>query len=289
MPLKTLLFFFLSLHLFADIDLKSNYYVDTKTVMLSDVVEDTKEDIQLFKIDENRYSIRVKSKKLLQILQNNGIQNYNSKHSYIQFTKKSSINVDNIKAAIKKEYEDKYKKIDIQSISVKPRGYLSNLPQNYKTVISPKTHLFNSGTIYIKTDEKKKIFFNYKIAAKVEVYEARKEIKKGTELSNINCKKKSIILDKFRARPLQSIVKGNLESKHRIKAGTVLTKRDVQGLYLVKRGSDVNVALKSSTLSISFSGKALQNGRFGDSIKVLKSNGTKIKVLVTGRHRAEVR
>lgn len=289
MPLKILLFLFLSLHLFADIGLKSNYYVDSKSIMLSDVVENTKEDIQLFKIDENRYSIRVKSKKLLQVLKNNGIQNYSSKHSYIQFTKKSPINVDKIKSALKKEYEERYNKIDIESIFVEPRGYLSNLPDNYETVISPKTHLFNSGTIYIKTDERKKLFFNYKVVAKVEIYEARKEIRKGIELSNINCKKKSIILNKFRARPLQSIEKGTLESKHRIKVGTVLTQRDVQGLYLIKRDSDVNVALNSSALSISFSAKALQNGRLGDNIKVLKSNGRKIKVIVTGRHRAEVK
>lgn len=289
MPLKILLLLSLSFHLLADTQLRSNYYVTSKNIMLSDVVKNTKKDIQLFKIDENRYSKRVKAKTLLHILKNNGIRDYKSKHRYIQFTKKSPINLDKIKSAIQKEYETKYNKISIESISVKPRAYLQRLPKSYEIVVSPKDYLSSSGIIYIKTDEKKKIFFNYKIVAKVEIYEARKEIRKGTELSNINCKKNSIILNKFRAKPLQNIKKGTLESKHRIKAGTILTQRDAQGLYLVRRGSNVNVALNSATLSISFSANALQSGRYGESIEVLKSNGTKIKVLVTGKHRAEVK
>jgi len=289
MPLKTLLLIFLSLHLFANTELQSNYYVDSKNIMLSDIVKNTKKGTLLFKIDANRYSKRVKAKKLLQILKKNGIDNYSAKHAYVQFTKKSPINVDKIKSAIQKEYEDKYTNITIKSISVKPRSYLKTLPEKYKIIISSKSHLSNSGIIYIATDEKKKIFFNYKVVAEVEIYKARKEIKRGSELSHINCKKNSIILDKFRARPLQTIKKGTLESKHKIKAGTILTQRDVQGLYLVKRGSNVNVALNSSTLSISFSAKALQDGRYGDSVGVQKSNGTKIKVFVTGKHRAEVK
>lgn len=289
MLLKTLLFLLLSFYLSANDVLKSNYYVESKEIMLSDIVKNPKEDTQLFQIDENRYSLRVKSKKVLQVLKNHGFENYSSKKPYIQFTKKSTINLDKIKNAIKTEYKKRYEKIDITSITVEPRGYLSSMPESYKTVLSAKSHLSNHGTLYIKTDERKKIFFNYKIVAKVEVYEARKELKKGTELSNLNSKKNSIILDKFRAQPLQTLKEGTLESKRRIKKGTVFTQRDVEGLYLVKRGSSVNIALKSSSLSISFSAKALQNARLGDTIKVLKSNGTKVKVLVTGRHRAEVR
>jgi len=289
MPLKILLFIFLSLHLFADMQLKNNYYVDSKKIMLSDIVENTKGDVQLFKIDKNRYSLRIKAKKLLKILKKNGVNGYSSQYSYIQFTKKSSINVNKIKSAIQREYEDKYSNIIIKSISVKPRTYLEKLTENYVTVLSPKSYLSKSGTLYIKTDDKKKIFFNYKIIAQIEVYETKKEVKKGTELSNLNCKKKSIILNKFRALPLQKLEKGTLESKHRLKAGSVLTQRDTQGLYLVKRGSDVNVILKSSSLYISFSAKALQSGRYGDNIKVLKNNGTKIKVFVTGKNRAEAR
>ncbi len=289
MPLKILLFLFLSINLFADIYLKSNYYVKDREVMLSSVVKNVKSDIKLFTIDKSRYSKRVKSKEMLKILKLHGIKEYKSKHAYVQFTLKSPISTAKIKNEIEKFYKEQYKQIKIKNISVEPRSYMEVLPNSYETVLKSKSHLFKNGTLYIKTDENKKIFFNYKIVAEIVVYEAKDEIKRNSELSKFNCKKKSIILDKFRAMPLQKIVKGTMQSKHKIKQGAILTTRDVQGLYLVKRGSNVNVVLNSSNLAISFSAKAQQDGRYGDVITVMKSSGKKIMVRVTGKRRAEVR
>ena len=289
MPLKILLFLFLSINLFADIYLKSNYYVKDREVMLSSVVKNVKSDIKLFTIDKSRYSKRVKSKDMLKILKSHKIKEYKSKHSYVQFTLKSPINTAKIKNEIEKFYKEQYKQIKIKNISVEPRSYMEILPNSYETVLKSKSHLFKNGTLYIKTDENKKIFFNYKILAEIVVYTAKDEIKRNSELSKFNCKKKSIILDKFRAMPLQKIVKGTMQSKHKIKQGAILTTRDVQGLYLVKRGSNVNVVLNSSNLAISFSAKAQQDGRYGDVITVMKSSGKKIMVRVTGKRRAEVR
>ena len=288
MPLKILFLLLLSVSLFSDVYLKSNYYVKDRGVMLSTLVEGTKEDMQIFTINKNKHSKRVTSKKVLQILQSYGINDYKSKHSYIQFTKKSPINSEKIKNAIKKVYKEKYAYINIKRITVEPRSYTITLPKHYETILKSKSHLSNNGTLYIKTDNKKKIFFNYKIDAKIVVYEAKKDIKRNVELSNVNSKKKSIILDKFRAMPLQNMQKGTLQSTHNIKRGTILTARDAQGLYLVKRGSNVNVTLNSSNLAISFSAEALQNGRFADIITVMKRNGKKVKVRVTGKRRAEV-
>ena len=257
--------------------------------MLSNIVKNPKEDVQLFHIDKSRYSKRVKSKDIIKMLQSYGIKDYKSKHYYVQFKKKSPINSEKIKNAIEKVYKEKYTHIKIKNISVEPRSYTTTLPQNYEIIFKSKSHLAKDGTLYIKTNNKKKIFFNYKIDAEIIVLEAKKDIKRNIELSNINCKKKSIILDKFRAMPLQNIIKGTLQSTHNIKQGTILTTRDAQGLYLVKRGSNVNVTLSSSNLAISFSAEALQNGRAGDIITVMKHNGKKIKVRVTGKRRAEVR
>ncbi len=288
MPLKILLFLFLSINLFADIYLKSNYYVEDKEIMLSHVVKNVNNDIKLFSIDERRYSKRVKSKDMLKILKSHGFKEYKSKHAYIQFTKKSPIDTTKIKNAIEKIYREKYKNIDIKTIFVEPRSYLATLPNSYEIVLKSKSHLSRNSTLYIKTDENKKIFFNYKIIAEIKVYTAKDEIKRNAELSNVNCKKKSIILDKLRAMPLQNISKGTLQSKHKLKQGAILTTRDVQGLHLVKRGSNINVTLNSSNLAISFSAKAQQDGRYGDVITVLKNSGKKIRVRVTGKRRAEV-
>ncbi|RLA76875.1 MAG: flagella basal body P-ring formation protein FlgA, partial [Epsilonproteobacteria bacterium] len=86
MLLRILLLLFVSVGLFADVYLKSNYYVNGKEIMLSNILKNPKEDVQLFHIDKSRYSKRVKSKQVIQILNSHGIKDYKSKHSYIQFT-----------------------------------------------------------------------------------------------------------------------------------------------------------------------------------------------------------
>jgi flagella basal body P-ring formation protein FlgA len=89
--------------------------------------------------------------------------------------------------------------------------------------------------------------------------------------------------------PIQNINKSTIQTKHRLKDGTVLTKRDVIGLFLVKRGSNVNVILNNLNISISFSAKAVQNGRYGDTVSVIRHDGKKLKAVVTGKNTVEIK
>jgi len=65
--------------------------------------------------------------------------------------------------------------------------------------------------------------------------------------------------------------------------------RDVSELDLVRRGERVNIFINDANIEISFSAKALQNGKLGSIIEVLNQEGKRIKVIVTGKNRAEVR
>ncbi len=268
---------------------ESNYFVKDDFVMLSDVVSNPNKDVKLFDIDANRHTKRIKEEDLLKRLQDLGYTSFSPKHNYIQFSKKSPISVEKLKNYVQNFYENKYTNITIQNISVEPRSYIEKLPALYEIGSDDDIHLKNSGIIFLETLQNKKIFFNYTIRAKVEVIQARDEMKRSTELSNINTQKESIILDKFRAMPLQNIEAHTLELKHRVKAGRVLTSRDVVGLYLIRRGSKVNVTLLDGRVIISFLAEASQNGRYGENISVVKSDGTKIKVVVTGKNKAEMR
>ena len=284
-----MLFLFLSSNLFSSNYLKSEYLIKNDYVLLSDIEKHTKKDVILFHLETNMHSLRVKSKTLLNTLKKHEVVNYASRHSYVQFSKQSPINVDKIKNALKEEYLKNYPSIVIKNINVHPRGYLDSLPQTYEVGINGKMHLSDSGILYIKTKDNKKIFFNYEVMAKVEVILARVEIQKGQELSNINTTKNSIMLAKFRAPPLQSFKNGALQSKHRIKSGTVLTSRDITGLLLVKKGSNVNVSFYNAGISISFSAVASRGAKLGQSVYVTNSNGKKIKVVITGRNKARIK
>jgi len=257
--------------------------------MLSDIVHVKQEnDKKLFDIDTYRHSKRIKRDELLNTLQKYGYDDFTSKHSYIQFTKKSPIDTTFIQQKVKNLYKKKYREIKISSVKIIPTHYLEQLPKRYTVVFNQRAQLSNKGVVYIKTDDNKKIFFNYHLNAVIVVLTARVNIQKDSELQSINTRKKSIILHKFRAMPLQSLHVGKYQAKHNIKANTVLTNRDVIRLYVIKRGTNISVTLKSEGINIFFSAKALQNGRVGDIISVKQRNGKVLKARVLGKNKAEI-
>ncbi len=91
------------------------------------------------------------------------------------------------------------------------------------------------------------------------------------------------------AKPIQNINANALQGKHRIKKGRIITTRDVELLSLVKKNSFINVSLDSKNMSISFSAKALQSGKLGDTITAQKTDGKRLKVKIIGKNKAEVR
>ena len=275
---------------FAANNIQRNYYITNDFIMLSDIVHVNKiNDKKLFTIEKNRHTKRIQRKELLKILQKNGFNNYTSKYSYIQFTKKSPIDTGFIQKSIKKFYSQKYKNIKISAINVIPMHYLEKLPKKYSVHFNSRAYLSKKGILHIKTDDNKETFFKYKISATVPVLIARKNIKKDEELTNINTKKKSIILDRFNAMPLQDLYKSKYQAKFTIKVNDIITKRDVIGLYLVKRGANINVSLNTAGIDIFFSAKALQNARLGESISVMRRDGKRIRVIIVGKNRAEVK
>ena len=292
MNIKTVLLFLLfPLLLYSQNILQKEYYINNDFVMLSDIVKNTKaNDKKILDIKSNRHTLRIYSKELQKILSKAGYKNYAPLHrGYIQFTKRSPINKQEFNSAIKKYYRKQYPTIKISSIEVEPMIYTESLPPSYIIKFEKKQYLSNIGTLYIETPEHKKTFFHYLIRAKVSVYISKHEIKKGVQLNNGNCKKNSIMLEKFRAMPIQSLNADSYQSRHHIRVSKVLTQRDVIQLDLVKRGSMVNVFMNNSNMFISFTAKALQNGQLGSTIEVINSKNKKIKVVITGKNKAKMK
>lgn len=288
MFIKTFLLLLITLALHANEVLKNDYYITTDDINLSIIVPHAKPDSKLFSLERSRYSKRIKSKELIKLLKEHGYSTYLADDRYINFIKKSPIDLTNIEEKIRKLYKEKYKKIQIQAITVMPRGYIESLTDTYIVKIEKNNHLSRNGTLYVKTTDNKKIFFDYAIEAKVAVYIARKNIKRENELSLVNCKKKSIILDKFDAMPIQKLQQGMLQSKHHLKVGSIITSRDVEQLSIVRRGSNVSVILDEKNIAISFSATALQDGKLDDTITIQKNDRKRLKAKVIGKNRVEI-
>lgn len=286
---KFIFFILLSSLLYAENIIQSTYYVNSDDIYLSSIIKDLSNDKQIYKIELGKYTKRVRTKELLKVLKKYGYKNFSAKSRYVKFIKKSPIDTSKIASSIKKYYLANYKNIDIKEIIVEPRGYLETLPQEYKVEIRRQNYLSRSGVLNIKTVDNKKIYFNYRIVANIWIYITKKRIKKDTELSVINTQKKSILLDNFRSKPIEVLEANALQSKHHIKKNKIITSRDIETLNVVKKNSYVNVSLDSLNMSISFSAKALQDGKVGDTITIQKSDLKRLKVKVIGKNRVEIR
>lgn len=275
-------------NLYAENVLKDVYYVDTRNVTFSSIVFDAKNDFDIVTIDSSRYSQKIKTKDLIKLLNKHGYENYSSKSNYINFILKSPIDTSYIEQKIKSYYLSKYENIDIKNVFIKPRGYITSLPENYVVNIRNNDFLSSKGTINIKTKENKKVFFDYFITANVDIYTSRDIIKKETRLSLSNCVKKSVQLDTFRDKPLQNIETASLQSKRYIPKDMILTIRDIEALEVIKRDSMININLHKDGIAITFSAKALQDGKVNDIINVQNSSGKILKARVTGSGTAEI-
>ncbi|MEJ2373781.1 MAG: flagellar basal body P-ring formation chaperone FlgA [Sulfurimonas sp.] len=253
-------------------ELQRNYYIKDNSIKLSTIVEniEIKNDVLLFKLQNNKHIKRVKAGRLIQILKKHGYKEFTSPYPYIQFNKISPIDTTKIKEFVIQHYKEKYKAIDIKNLTIAPRSYMEKMPKNYTIEIRSRV-------------------FNYMVQASVKVITLKKDLQRNSELTKVNTLKDSIILDKFNAMPLQTVEESTLELTHSMKKGEIITTRDIQPLDLIKRDANVNVALQNGSIVITFAARALQDGCLGDTIFVENSKGKKIKVIVTGRNRAKVK
>ena len=287
--IKLVLIILISIQLLAQKSINSVYYVDSNDINLSVIIKDASPDITLFKIQQNKYKKKIKSKQLINILNAYGYKDIKSNHAYTNFVKKSPIDTTKIESKLKEYYKQNYKYIEIRSITLEPRSYIEELPNEYTVEIRNRNFLKSDGVLNIRTPSRKKIFFNYRVDATVDIYKTRQKIRKNTELSALNSTKKSIILNKFRAKPIQEINIYGMQSRRHIPKGKILTSRDVEELSIVRKGSFVNIILKNNNINISFSAKALQDGKLNQVIRVIKPDGKKLKVKVIGKNLAELR
>lgn len=288
MFLKIFLFIFSFTTLYS-LELSKSYFISTNDINASTIISDIQNDIKLFTLSPNRHSLRVKSKHLIKILKEYCFVDATSKYPYIQFTKKSPIDTTYIEDEIAKKYKQKYKNIEILHVEVSPRGYIENLPDNYEVFLRKRNILKDENIFYIKTDDKKKIFFNYKIDAYIDSFETTSDIKRKERLSLLNVKKVHVKLQNFKALPLLEFKENSFEARYNIKKGKILTQKDISPLTLVKRGETINVSFQEDNIEIFFSAKALKNGKLNDTIPIKTANKKKLHVKITGEKRATLK
>jgi flagella basal body P-ring formation protein FlgA len=171
MLIKTILTLTVILTFYLDaLTLKNSYYINNNNIYLSNIVQNTKEDKLIYKIALNKHTKKVKTRDIIKLLKDYGYKDITAKSRYIHFIKKSPIDKSKIKKFLENYYKNNYINIKIQDIEVEPRSYMQSLPIEYKIQIRKKNYLSKKGILDIKTNNNKKIFFNYTITGTLLVY-----------------------------------------------------------------------------------------------------------------------
>ncbi len=288
MLLRTILFFFISFHLYAQTTLKEVYSIKNNEVHLSDLFPQIQKDQILFTVDNYKHSKRIKSKDLLAILKKLGIKEVKTSSYYVNFQISSPIDTTPLHKFLDNYYKEKYPTIIFNNIQVHSRGYIDKLPNNYSIEIRENSYLRSKNIINIKSDTGKKLFFNYSIHASIKVLITKKTIQRHGELSLLNTKFKTIKFDNFRALPIMEFHKKSYQVARTMKMDKILTIRDIQKLDLVRRNSMVSVELDNNGIFITFQAKALQSGTLGDIITIQKTNLKRLQARVIGRKRVQI-
>ena len=275
--------------LIAQTQLKSVYVINTKEIKLSDINKNVQNDKIIYTISPQRHTKKVKTKELLRLLKKSGLKPHTTGYfPYVNFIQKSPIDTSRIKNFVQEYYKKHYPTIKIKNLLITPRSFTTSLPKEYTLHMQKKSFLHNKAVVILKSNTGRETFFNAFINATLEVVSARKKIGRNEELSLLNTSKTKVSLEKFYAPPLMYLKPSTLQAKHTINKDSIISSRDIRPLFLVRRGSNVNVSLDSSNLSISFTAKAIQNGCYGDIIQIINHKGKKMKVVITGKHQAEV-
>ena len=239
------IFFFLLIgsQLFSQTILKDIYTVKSKKIYLNNIIENPSQNKLLFTIDNNKYSKRVKSSELINLLKKSDIKDIKPSSRYIKFQLISPIDTSILETFLRQHYLQKYKTIKINNITISTRGYIEKLPEKYIIEIRDKSYLSHNGVINIKDINNKKTFFNYNIEADIKVLKTKQKIKRGEKISFINTTYTTLKLDKFRASPITNLEQNSHQTKRQIRVNKILTIRDIETLNLVHKNSQVSAGL----------------------------------------------
>ena len=256
--------------------------------MASQIYKDIPKDFIFYTYDQNEHMLRSNITEIAAIFKKHGFDLKFDGARYVTFREKSTIDTSLITEMLQKEFLQKYKTIEIKSLLIIPRAYITELPKEYSLKLQHQTLYQNHSTFAIITPEHKMIFFDYVLDATIDVLVTTTKVARHEMLGMANTVTKKIQFLNFKATPLSDITNHQYQSKFSLKSDTILTQNDVELFSVVKRDDVVNAFIEDGGVSISFEAVAVQDGKVGDTITIRKPDGKELKAKVVASKRVEV-
>ncbi|MEA3522645.1 MAG: flagellar basal body P-ring formation chaperone FlgA [Campylobacterota bacterium] len=274
--------------IFAQFELHKEYVFEDNTIYSTDIFPQI-ERFSLISITPKKMTHRLKAKKLIKIFKKHSIT-VTSQASVITFKRAFNFDMTPLHVRLKKYYKTHYPSMTITALHVRPKSYINALPSSYTISIPPKNYHRNYGTFYLKTSDKKKLFFEYTLEANLPVVIAKTTIQRKENISPFNTRTEIIPFKSFQSPPLsKNVLSQRWSAKIRLKEGRVLSRRDIKTTPLVKRNQNIIAVIRTEGLHVELSATAQNDGALYDMITIQKSNGEKLKAQVIGANRVEIK
>lgn len=264
--------------------LQKSYSYDTPIIYASDLFPEISKEFEVLQIPRHLQHFQISQKRLFHLFAREGIKLEGSALGVVHFRRKSELDLSDLKEKLRAYYLEHLPFLSIKNITIRSNRHIQSLPKDYETVFKKQLYKQNKGTFKITTN-KERIFFTFTIDATYSQFQAKHSIKKGTLLTAKNTK---LVVVDFRRTydPLIGFdALSKVEAKRYLKAGKVITLKDVAPISLVKKGAIVNVKLIEGNILIHFSAKALKSGNLHETIHIKKNDGTRLKAKIIGKNK----
>ncbi len=273
--------------------IKNHYCIKQNTVFLKTLFPHQKQDIMLLKIPEGLENYKIPSIDIITFIKKRiNLSIIDESGGIVTFDKQCFVNYDKKKivTVLKKKFQDKYKTLKIQNILIKP---INSFPKNFKNyniknlMITDQNLRKSNGNFIVlyknKKDRISRIYFRFKIIAKITLFKAKNNITNGKILSQKNCERVAARFDKI---PMNFIDLKSLDgyiSRNYIRKGQILTAFLIKKKKLIQKRDSVTAIIQSGGLQLEFTAKALNSGNKNEYIQVINSSGKVFRVKIIGR------
>lgn len=276
---------FLSLNAYT---LQENYAYTNPTVYSNDLFPELQKKFEVLKIPDEKTQYRINAQIIAKTFELNGVQIDMANVRYVNFTQLSPVDFTPLKSQLESLLCAQYPSIRIEEIIISPRGYLKSLPKKVRGVFDEHFFQTNKGTFYIIDESGTRHYLDYTVRATINVLHTNQKVSMRDPLNGFNILIKQVPFASFRDTPLTLLPDEPSRFRSNLKAGQLLTVRNIEKIPPVLKNEKVIVEVKSDAVVVEFGAVATQEGQLYDIITIQKNDGSRVKAKVIGEHRVEL-
>lgn len=276
---------FLSLNAYT---LQENYTYTNPTVYSYDLFPELQKKFEVLKIPDDKSQYRINAQIIAKTFELNGIQIDTANVRYVNFTQLSPVDFTPLKTQLESLLSAQYPSIRIEEITISPRGYLKALPKKARGIFDERFFQNGKGTFYIIDESGTRHYLDYTVRATINILHTNQKVSMRDPLNGFNTLIKQVPFASFRDIPLTLLPNEPSRFRSNLKAGQLLTVRNIEKIPPVLKNEKVIVEVKSDAVVVEFGAVATQEGQLYDIITIQKNDGSRVKAKVIGEHRVEL-